>query len=100
MVHRPAAPLAAADLAAALDRLSGWSGDPTGITRTISCPSFAAAIELVQRVAEVAEQMNHHPDIDIRWRNVTFAVSTHDAGGVTDLDLTLAARINAFAADQ
>ena len=49
---------------------------------------------MVDRVAEVAEELDHHPDIDIRWRTLTFACATHSAGGVTAKDLTLAARID------
>lgn len=49
---------------------------------------------MVVAVAEAAEAMNHHPDIDIRWRTLTFTLATHSAGGVTDLDLQLAARID------
>lgn len=95
--RRPAEPLTPDRLSAALAALPGWAGDPSGIRRTVTCRSFPAAIELVDRVAEVAEEMNHHPDIDIRWRDVSFALSTHDAGGVTELDLALAARIDALA---
>jgi 4a-hydroxytetrahydrobiopterin dehydratase len=73
---------------------AGWSGDPTGIRRQVELPSFAAAITVVDRVAEVAEELDHHPDIDIRWRTVTFACATHSAGGVTRKDLGLAARID------
>ena len=54
-------------------------------------------IRLVDEVAVVAEATNHHPDIDIRWRRVRFALTTHDAGGVTALDLEVAARIDAIA---
>ncbi len=50
------------------------------------------------RVAEIAEEMNHHPDMDIRWRTVTFSLSTHSAVGVTQLDVELAHRIDAVAA--
>ncbi len=91
-------PITSAQLAEALPRLPQWSGDTDGIHRSVTCPSFPAAIELVDSVAREAEQMNHHPDIDIRWRTVNFAVSTHDAGGVTELDLQLAARIDTLAA--
>ncbi|HEV7210046.1 MAG TPA: 4a-hydroxytetrahydrobiopterin dehydratase [Mycobacteriales bacterium] len=94
-----ATPLSAAQLAEALARLADWTGDTSGIRRDVTCPSFPAAIELVGAVAREAELMNHHPDIDIRWRTVGFALSTHDAGGVTELDLTLAARIDALAAE-
>jgi len=54
---------------------------------------FPAAITVVDKVAVIAEEMNHHPDIDIRWRTLMFRLSTHSAGGVTDLDLELARRI-------
>ena len=88
-----------AALGLALDGLPEWKGDPTGIERTIECSSFPAAIDLVRRVGEVAESMDHHPDIDIRWRTVRFAASTHSAGGVTALDTELAGRIDALAAE-
>jgi 4a-hydroxytetrahydrobiopterin dehydratase len=90
--------LSAAEVESALTSLDGWAGDTTGIERSVECSSFPAAIELVRRVAEVAEEMNHHPDIDIRWRTVRFAVSTHSAGGVTSYDADLAKRINELAA--
>ena len=78
------------ETAAALARLSHWSGDAKSLARSVECPTFPAAIDLVDRVAVEAEAMDHHPDIDIRWRTVTFTLSTHTAGGVTDLDITLA----------
>jgi len=89
--------LSEAQVTEGLARLDGWSGDTTAITRLVEAASFPAAIELVRRVADVAEEMNHHPDIDIRWRRVRFTLSSHDAGGVTERDLDQAARINALA---
>jgi 4a-hydroxytetrahydrobiopterin dehydratase len=86
--------LDAAAIQGALSGLDGWVGDATGIRRTVELPSFPAAIQAVDRVAEVAEELNHHPDIDIRWRTVTFACATHSAGGVTDYDIALARRID------
>jgi 4a-hydroxytetrahydrobiopterin dehydratase len=59
---------------------------------------FPTAIAWVDAVAVIAEEMDHHPDIDIRWRTLHFAVSTHSAGGVTALDVELAARIEAVVA--
>lgn len=79
---------------AALGTLDGWSGGPAGITRTVELGSFPAAIAVVGRVAEAAEAADHHPDIDIRWRTLTFALSTHSAGGVTAKDVDLAAAID------
>jgi 4a-hydroxytetrahydrobiopterin dehydratase len=96
MTDRPS-PLSADEVADRLAGLPGWSGGTEGIERMITAESFPAAIELVRRVADVAEEMNHHPDIDIRWRNVRFGLSTHDAGGVTALDIEQAGRINQLA---
>ncbi|MCA1835376.1 MAG: 4a-hydroxytetrahydrobiopterin dehydratase [Actinobacteria bacterium] len=81
-------------VAAALDKLSGWQRDGDAIVRTAKLPSFPAAIEAVREVAEIAEARNHHPDIDIRWRTVTFRCSTHSKGGITDLDIELAEEID------
>jgi 4a-hydroxytetrahydrobiopterin dehydratase len=78
----------------ALAGLPGWSGDAAAISRTVELPSFPAAITVVDRVALVAEELDHHPDIDIRWRTLTFRCSTHSAGGVTPKDLALAQRID------
>jgi len=63
------------------------------LTRTFELASFPDAIEFVRKVADIAESQDHHPDIDIRWRTLRFRLSTHSAGGVTDLDLELARRI-------
>ena len=85
---------------AALTELDGWSGDTAALTRTVQLPSFADAIAVVDRVAVVAESMDHHPDIDIRWRTLTFRNSTHAAGGVTGRDVELAKRIDEVVANQ
>jgi 4a-hydroxytetrahydrobiopterin dehydratase len=80
-------------VAAALDDLPGWERDGDAIVRTAELPSFPVAIEVVDRVAALAEKRDHHPDIDIRWRTLTFRCSTHSAGGLTKLDVDLAAAI-------
>ncbi|MCZ7418863.1 4a-hydroxytetrahydrobiopterin dehydratase [Verrucosispora sp. WMMA2044] len=77
-----------------LGGLAGWSGDPAGITRTVELVSFLDAIAVVDRVAATAEELDHHPDIDIRWRTVTFRCVTHSVGGVTMRDIRLARRID------
>lgn len=88
-------PLTPEQLAAALQAHPGWEGDESGIRRTVAAPDFTAALGIVQEVGTAAEAANHHPDIDIRWRRVTFALSTHDAGGrVTELDVALADTID------
>src|SRR3954469_5371479 len=86
------------DVEAGLAKLNGWTGDTSEIRRSYSAPDFPAAIRLVEAVAVVAEEMDHHPDMDIRWRTVHFTISTHSEGGVTDLDMALAERIDAAAA--
>ena len=58
---------------------------------------FASALELVNRVGEVAEQMNHHPDVRLGYGTVSFTLTSHDAGGVTARDLELAARVQQIA---
>jgi 4a-hydroxytetrahydrobiopterin dehydratase len=55
---------------------------------------FAGALDYVNRVGELAERLNHHPDIDIRWNTVTLRLSTHSAGGITAADLDLAKQID------
>ena len=74
-----------------------WTQNGAEITRTAECASFPAAIELVRRVADEAERRDHHPDIDIRWRTLRFTLSTHSAGGLTQLDLDLADEIDRLA---
>jgi len=80
----------------ALASLDDWEGDFRGIRRTVHAPDFPTAIRIVDVVAVAAEDMNHHPDIDIRWRTLHFRLTTHDAGGVTELDIELARNIDAI----
>jgi 4a-hydroxytetrahydrobiopterin dehydratase len=89
--------LSESDVTSALAELNGWSGDPSALTRTVTAPDFPTGIRIVDEVAVAAEEMNHHPDIDIRWKKVTFTLSTHSAGGVTEKDVELARRIDAIA---
>ncbi|CAM3184788.1 4a-hydroxytetrahydrobiopterin dehydratase [Prescottella defluvii] len=86
------------EIDSALTNLPTWRRDGDTLVRTVESASFPAAIALVDRVAEAAESMNHHPDIDIRWRRVTYSLATHSAGGLTSLDLELARRIDDLAA--
>ena len=81
----------------ALGGLSGWSRRGDTITKTYTFDKFANGIAFVGRVAVVADEMDHHPDIDIRYTKVTMSLSTHDAGGVTASDLKLAEKIEATA---
>lgn len=87
------------EIAALLTARPGWSLDHGSLRRDVTAASFPAAISLVVAVADLAEERDHHPDIDIRWRAVTFRLSTHSAGGITDLDAALAAAIDAAVDD-
>jgi 4a-hydroxytetrahydrobiopterin dehydratase len=86
-----------AQLTAALEELPDWARHDDAITRTVLRPDFAEAIAFVNRVAELAEAANHHPDIDIRWNRVILVLSTHSEGGVTQRDIALARQIDAAA---
>ena len=80
-------------------QLTHWTVAEKSLTRTVELTSFPAAIEVVNRVADAAEAADHHPDIDIRWRTLTFTLSTHSAGGLTQKDVDLARRIDALVAN-
>jgi 4a-hydroxytetrahydrobiopterin dehydratase len=82
------------DVTAALSELPLWSGGADGIERTLELPSFRAAVEAISMIADVAEELDHHPDMDLRWTKVRVAVVTHSAGGLTGLDLELARRVD------
>ena len=81
----------------ALGTLPGWARRGEVLTKTYTFPTFAEGIAFVQKVASAADAANHHPDIDIRYTKVTCALSTHDAGGITQNDLSLAATIETLA---
>lgn len=85
-------------IASGLAGLPGWERRGNEIVKTYQRRDFVDAMGLVNRVADAAEEAQHHPDIDIRWNKVTFALSTHSAGGLTGNDLELATRIETLAA--
>jgi 4a-hydroxytetrahydrobiopterin dehydratase len=82
------------DVDAALAELDGWTREDGALRRSVEFPGFLDGIEAVRRVAERAEAADHHPDIDIRWRTVTFTLVTHSEGGITDKDVALAKEID------
>lgn len=84
---------------AVLPDLSGWERVGGVLRRSIKFPTFLAGIDAVRRVAEHAETKDHHPDIDIRWRTVTFALVTHSEGGITKNDIAMARDINGIIGD-
>ena len=86
-----------ADVRGALDSLPGWSLEGGAVVKQYSLASFPAAIDFVTAVAALAEEANHHPDLDIRYDKVRVALVTHSAGGITAKDLDMAHRIEALA---
>jgi 4a-hydroxytetrahydrobiopterin dehydratase len=84
-----------AKIQAALAGLPDWKRKGQIISRTYEFEDFPAAMKFVNAVAVLAEQVQHHPDIDVRWNKVTLALTTHDAGGLTDKDFALARECDA-----
>jgi len=72
--------------------LSNWIDTGEALEQTIELPSFREAIALVNRIADLAEEANHHPDLTVSYRKVTVRWTTHSAGGVTDRDREMAAK--------
>ncbi len=73
-----------------LQAVPNWSKRAQTILRTFKFEGFLKGIDFVNRIAAKAQQMNHYPDIDIRFDQVTLTLSTHDEGGITEKDFTLA----------
>ena len=92
--------LTAADVDAALDEQHlNWNREGDVLVTTVKLHDFAAALAFVNIVGAAAEAANHHPDIDIRWNTVRLALTTHDSGGITLLDLALAGAIDRMRPD-
>ncbi len=75
----------------------GWTGTTEQLARSIEFADFPTAVQFVNRLAPRCEEMDHHPDLALRWRWVEVALSTHSAGGVTGLDVTLAGIVDEVA---
>ncbi|OAN42801.1 MULTISPECIES: 4a-hydroxytetrahydrobiopterin dehydratase [Chloroflexus] len=86
--------LSEAEIAEHLAQRPDWSLEDNEIVRTFRLANFPAAIAFVTHVAFLAEAAGHHPDIDIRYNRVRIALTTHDAGGLTEKDFALAAAID------
>jgi 4a-hydroxytetrahydrobiopterin dehydratase len=78
--------------------MTDWGEQDDALVREFELPTFPAAIEFVDRLAELAESEDHHPDIDIRYRRVTVRWTTHSAGGITEKDREMAERTSALVA--
>ncbi|HEY5605616.1 MAG TPA: 4a-hydroxytetrahydrobiopterin dehydratase [Thermoplasmata archaeon] len=77
-----------------LAEVRGWSRDGNAITRTWKFKDFPEALAFINRVGELAESMDHHPDIHNSWATVRLSLTTHDRGGLTNLDFDLAKKID------
>lgn len=77
-----------------LRALPGWSRSGDSITRTFAFAGFPDAVAFITRLVEPAEEMEHHPDVDLRYNKVIVQLSTHDQGGLTELDFKLAALVD------
>ena len=85
------------EVTAGLERLEGWERAGDAIRRSFRFRDFVGSIDFVNRITGPAEEMNHHPDLEISWNRVTVSLSTHSQGGITGRDFELAERIQALA---
>lgn len=85
--------LSAGEVAARLATLPGWRVAEARLVRTVTTRDFRSALELLTRVADVADEQNHHPDAAIHWNELTLSVWTHSAGGIMSRDFRLAEAI-------
>ena len=92
------ATLADAEITARLAALPGWAREGDEIVKTFDCGTFATAVAFVVRIGFFAEAADHHPDLDVRWKRVKVALTTHDAGGLTSNDFDLAVQIEGIGA--
>lgn len=83
---------------AALAGLPGWERVGDTLEATFTLASFPAVVDAVVAIGDRAETMNHHPDLDVRYRRLRVVCTTHDAGGITALDVELATAVSAIAA--
>ena len=89
--------LDAAEIKTYLKKVPEWESDKKKIERTFEFEDFAGSIEFVNLVAEIAEDQEHHPDIDVRDNKVVLSIYTHSKNGLTELDFQLAERIDTLA---
>jgi len=84
------------EVTSALSKLNGWRADENKIMKKFSFANFAESLAFVNRVGEIAEAADHHPDIAFGWGYAEILTTTHDRGGVTDVDIALASKIDAL----
>ena len=84
------------EVRARLDDLEGWERSGDSIRKQFKLDDFVGSVEFVNRLVAPAEDMGHHPDLEISWNKVTVSLSTHSQGGLTEADFDLATRIEAI----
>jgi len=84
------------EIGAKLGELSGWERKDEAIAKDFSCGDFVGSVKFVDGLVGPAEEMGHHPDLEISWDTVTVTISTHSEGGLTAADFELAAKVDAL----
>jgi 4a-hydroxytetrahydrobiopterin dehydratase len=84
------------EIGARLEELSGWERRGEAIAKDFSCGDFVGSVKFVDGLVAPAEEMGHHPDVEISWDTVTVTISTHSEGGLTAADFELAAKVDAL----
>lgn len=91
-------PMSMEEARALMDQVPGWELGENKLSRRFKFKDFKAAMQFVNRVAELAEQEGHHPDIYISWNRVRFELTTHAIKGLSENDFIMAAKTNELAA--
>ena len=86
--------MTAEEIGDALAKLDGWKAEDGSLKKRYEFRNFADALTIVNKVGALAEAADHHPDIKLGWGYAEFAITTHDRGGITDVDVDLAIKIN------
>jgi 4a-hydroxytetrahydrobiopterin dehydratase len=85
------------EIAERLEELQGWERTGDAISKSFDRGDFKGSVAFVNEVLEPAEEMNHHPDLEISWSRVNVSLSTHSEGGLTGSDFELASKIDSLA---
>jgi len=88
--------LSDAEISEKLAGLSGWEQSGAAVAKSFKCGDFVGSVKFVESLVGPAEEMGHHPDLEISWDTVTVTISTHSEGGLTAADFELAAKVDAL----
>lgn len=86
--------LSAEEISEKLNELDGWTAEGNNLKKRFSFTNFAESLNFVNKAGEIAERLDHHPDITFGWGYAEFAMTTHDRGGITEFDFALAKEID------